>query len=321
MEMGKYNLLTNYEKLYMFCDNYLTLPFLKFSDEIWNEREKNRKNYSLLNEMYFNNTKSTSDIDYKKAESFNNYDLPYKIKRKIKKILTNPNNCPEELFEDVQKLYQYMDNQYLLTLAENLPSLTIENLPKMENITTLQDYSVGYYQTNKNKIYLREGCPKSTQQHELLHAARALKVNKKMFLGFARTHKLGFALNGFDEGYTDLLTARIYEHESINEISYLTAAQTTALIELLFDDYKDMEKASFINCIDLVYLQFRKYGTKKEFYRICRYLDFSTEAYLNKYERKQLFNLIYDIVKRKEELNPIEYERILDNDKTFFKKI
>ncbi|MCI9110621.1 MAG: hypothetical protein HFH47_02265 [Bacilli bacterium] len=79
---------------------------------------------------------------------------------------------------------------------------------------------------------------------------------------------------------------------------YKSCYKICLLIELLFDDYHDMEHAYFCNNTDLLLETFLKYGTKEEFVYIVECLDVFAKTAPEKQDVNDVINLLKDIISR-----------------------
>ena len=113
--------------------------------------------------------------------------------------------------------------------------------------------------------------------------------------------------DGLDEGYTKLLNERIFHSK---KLSYTYNIEIIKILELFFDNQKDMKYAYFHGNIFIINHTFLKYGTKEEFFSLLQILDnlikvTATKAKLN----------LYTILKRSQNKDKIlATEQILETD-------
>lgn len=162
------------------------------------------------------------------------------------KFLDNASLCKVEvenrsdlkiLFPYIEKIANHVGEENLKLLYTNLKSTTLEK-SKLRHGTT------GVWRPTEKKILYREV---SSLGHELLHVASSFydEVRKEVQCGFSQAEEdecaeIGIGLN---EGYTEYLTFQIFGEDKNSR--YENLVNIAKLLELFFDDPKEMEKFYF----------------------------------------------------------------------------
>lgn len=228
---------------------------------------------------------------------------PIKISKNISpedidKILKNL-SYPKELEEIIIEFKDYIDKENLTACLQRLGSLQINYINIMNDIKKyLQNFTKndGTYTPINNTIDIFGLFDKKNiLSHEFLHMASTGENESTGFLTILNGVCIG---NGLDEGYTELLNKRIFKAK---KISYNYNVEIVQLLELLFDNHKEMEYAYFHNNIFILYQTFLQYGSKAEFFQIIQNLDNLIETDIPIYKKitatKTKLNL-YKIIKR-----------------------
>lgn len=144
----------------------------------------------------------------------------------------------DDLLPLVEKLSSYTSKENLTTVYRNLISLKVKKKPMLLFAGTAGLYNI---ENNTIKYSLT-----SSLGHEFLHLASSYYdfETKMEYAGFDQ-RKNGFGIGrGLNEGYTELLATRIYNKNNKVE-AYKLEVQIAKLLELFFDNPKDMEKFYF----------------------------------------------------------------------------
>lgn len=223
---------------------------------------------------------------------------------------------PNELKNIVITFKNYVDNENFNMCLQRLNTLQINYINILNDIKKyLQNFfeNDGAYIPIDNTIDVYTFFDKeSVLSHEFLHMA---STGNDGISGFCTLLKDVWIGDGLDEGYTELLNSRIFKSKNI---SYKYNIEIVKLIEILFDNPKDMQYAYFHNNIFIVYKTFLKYGTKEEFFKTIQTLDNLSETDIPIYKRltatKTKLNL-YQIIKRSNNQEKIKQaENLLDQD-------
>lgn len=137
----------------------------------------------------------------------------------------------------ITKLKNYTSEDNLQALYRNIKTVAIEN----QSFFTSLCYD-GIYNSRTNQIKYRT---KNAFGHELLHMASTYydKETNIGYVGFKQSNNKSYIGQGLNEGYTELLTSRIYNNNKIT--TYYKEAKIARLLEFFFDDPKEMEKYYF----------------------------------------------------------------------------
>lgn len=261
--------------------------------------------------------KHTGDIEPNKRQK--NPFVTLLMDKKSKDYLNalNSMNIPEQLKDIVEKFKNYVEPEDLKFCVHNLQSVSINH----KNILIdIKDYIQNFarsvvaagnysYDNQINLFFTKNG----VLSHEFLHMAS----HDNDCIGFqsnVHNEEIGRGLN---EGYTELLNQRIFTGKKRS--TYQKNVKMAGLFELFFDNPKDMQHAYFKANLDTVFDEFRKHGTKEEFFEIMQDLDNFARAYIPikddiKYIKMQL--KLYDIIKRSNNKEKIrKFEEELDKNK------
>jgi len=172
---------------------------------------------------------------------------------------------------------------------------------------------LGEYYSTENKIYIYEK-NQYTLSHEFLHAASTTITPNYIYMGFSADNGAENFFSGFNEGYTELLNRRIF---GATQISYIINYIICQLLEVMFENPKELEIAYFNNRVDVFIKRFLMYGTKEELIDILRTLDYASRIPYTYKEIEELINLVCEIICRKGEPDKIlKCEQIKNNIKT-----
>ena len=141
------------------------------------------------------------------------------------------------LFPYIEKIANYVGEDELKLLYTNLKSATLEKCK-------LKHGTIGVWRPTEKKILYKVD---KSLGHELLHVASSFydEVRKELQCGFSQASEEGLAEigNGLNEGYTEYLTFQIFGEDKNSGYKNLTLI--ARLLELFFDDPKEMEKFYF----------------------------------------------------------------------------
>jgi len=195
-----------------------------------------------------------------------------------------------ELEPIINKLINYIEPKHLIQLILNLQTLQIVY---PDNIPSTPSYNpAGEYNYTENKIYIY-GYSTDTLSHELLHAASTTVTPNYTYIGFAADNGAENFFCGFNEGYTEVLNRRIFGSKKlVYPLNYIACI----LLEIMFEDPKELEIAYFNNRVDVFIKQFLTYGTKEELVDILKALDCASRIPYTYKEGEELINMICSII-------------------------
>lgn len=223
---------------------------------------------------------------------------------------------PNELKEIIITFKNYIDPINFEICINKLNDLKINHISLIHDIKKyLKNFCEidGVYIPKDNIIDIYKIFDKtSVLSHEFLHMA---STGTDQTSGFCTNLNNIWIGNGLDEGYTELLNERIFHPK---KLSYTYNIEIIKILELFFDNPKDMEYAYFHGNIFIVYHTFLKYGTKEEFLSLLQTLDNLIETDIPIYKKitaiKAKLNL-YTILKRSQNKDKIlATEQILETD-------
>lgn len=262
------------------------------------EKENNediKEYYDLCNSILF---EILSDFDKENYPALKCPKLQFDKKEYIKTILNpHPNPQVNLLF---YKLINYIDPKYLTRLLSNLKNLKVE-YPKDQYFPPFYK-PLGEYSDELNTIYIYDNIP-STLSHEFLHMASTVVIENYSYIGFCiKSNELEKFLNGFNEGYTEILNERIF---GANFVGYKVNYLICKLLETMFDDKSELEIAYFNNDIDVFINKFLTYGTKDELSYILKQLDYFSNIPYTLNDKNKFADMVYEIISRKYEPDKI----------------
>lgn len=255
-------------------------------------------------------------IAYDLIDQFSPIKNQYNIETNdINQILNNL-SYPQELKDIIIKFKEYIDKENLIICLQRLNGVQINYINILHDIKKYLHNFVsneGSYIPKDNTINIYKIFDKkSVLAHEFLHMASTEDNQNSGFCTCLEDIWIG---NGLDEGYTELLNKRIFKNK---KISYSYNVEIIELLELFFDNPKDMEYAYFHNNIYIVYQTFLKYGTKEEFFKLIQTLDNLIETDIPFYQRINKTKTkikLYKILKRSNDKNKIlNAKKLLDKD-------
>lgn len=200
----------------------------------------------------------------------------------------------------VKKLYDYTETENLLHLYNNIKTIQIikDNKFKQKYFSLNDRFISGQYEpiTNTISYYYKD-----TLAHEFLHMSSTPKrISDTCYTtGFKiMSEDIEFA-RGFNEGYTDLLTRRIFFDEDYNtDTCYKINLYLLRIFELLYEDYKTLERDYFISNYQSPIGNFINYGSIDEFFKLTTYLDWFAFTKVINDEDKEIFDLMKNVIKR-----------------------
>lgn len=166
----------------------------------------------------------------------------------------------------VEKLSNYTSNENLKTVYRNLTSLKIK-----KRKTLFLGGLGGLYDSKNNTI---EYSLIASLGHEFLHLASSYynPETKEAYSGFAQKIDNIIIGKGLNEGYTELLASRIYNKK--NKVrSYKLDVEIAKLLELFFDNPKEMEKLYFNHDLLGFVKHMEKFASKKEIVNLILEID------------------------------------------------
>lgn len=165
----------------------------------------------------------------------------------------------------IEKLKDYTKEDNLQALYRNIKNVTL----KKQSPITPSFYS-GLYNSQQNKItYLN----KTALGHEILHMASAYydKETNISYVGFKQSKDKVYIGQGLNEGYTELLNARIYNNNKIS--AYYKEAKIAKLLEFFFDDPKEMEAFYFNHNLPGLIHHLEQYTSRENIVKILLDID------------------------------------------------
>ena len=233
----------------------------------------------------------------------------------IKDIIVGE-NYPKELIPLVNKLYEYIGPEFLLLCALNLRKIQVvkDKKFKLNKYEFRKTVLTGAYLPNENKILYHE---KDSLAHEFLHmcATPMIKMTEdEYYSGFRFDYDMSVFQKGLNEGYTELLTSRIFNNKNYNTDSiYKPSVYILRMFELLYASYKYMERDYFWANYQSPLANFQNFGTVEEYFTLLKHLDYFalTEAMNN--EDIEIMNFMKKIIRRTYDENKIlKSEQIME---------
>ena len=206
------------------------------------------------------------------------------------------------------------ETENLLNCYLNIRNVKVnkEEKYKLKRFSLKDQYIAGVYDAAINTIsYYYD----DTLSHEFLHMCSTPNIESDDY------YTTGFKIMGGDieyargmnEGYTDLLNRRIFFNEDYNtDTSYKINVYLLRIFELLYDDYKTMERDYFISNYQSPIGNFMKYGSIDEFFKFTTYLDWFAFTEVIDDEDKEIFDLLKKVVKRCSTVKYLKAEEITE---------
>lgn len=172
----------------------------------------------------------------------------------------------DDLLPLVENLSDYTSKENLTTIYRNLISLKIKKRP-----TLLLMGLGGSYNSKNNTIKYSLA---SSLGHEFLHLASSYydSQTRMDYSGFEQKENAFIIGRGLNEGYTELLASRIYNKNNKVQ-TYKLEVQIAKLMELFFDNPKDMEKFYFNHDLLGFVKYMEQFATSKEIVNILHEID------------------------------------------------
>ena len=265
-----------------------------------NKELEKRKIVDFDNDLFFSNYETVNAIDSMgESDDF------------VQSILLE-GEYPKQLKHLVKILSEYTDKDNLYNLAVNLTSVKLER--KNPFVWLVLNNSYGTYDSRNNIITYFN---KASIPHELLHLASTVDGS---YSGFnVLKHGVNFA-NGLNEGYTEMLSQRIFFDELFTKSAYKTDVYLLRIFELLYDEPKEMERAYFNADYENPIRTFLKYGSLDEYKFLMKNLDYFAVTDIWNDEENVVFafliNLLYKTgVRSKVNMAYDIYEEYLSSEK------
>lgn len=180
-------------------------------------------------------------------------------------------NRPDVIKKFLDVIGKNVSKEDFDNISRNLAVVKINNL--FNKIPSLPIKSPNFYRNTSHSIYYLFPCILS---HELLHAASSLPyVDGYSLVGFNHCMFVNNSWNeigrGINEGYTELLAARYFNHNTV--LGYFELTKIANLLEYFFEDPKDMQHLYFNASLSGVINQLEKYATHEEALQIITDAD------------------------------------------------
>lgn len=220
----------------------------------------------------------------------------------------------------VEKLCNYISLEDMKLVRRNMRNLKVE-----KNLKTLFTGCIGYYDFITNEISYRKD---KILGHEFLHMASTVynQKNDVDFCGFSQSDAKNIIGTGLNEGYTELLNSRIYG-VPLNEICYSDQVRIARMLELFFDDEKEMTHLYFSCDLLGVIRQLEKYAPREEIIKLIiefddfnvysNYNGISLSRIMSSIKISRIYKKIYKwfSLKSDNQEKLIELEKIIKEDK------
>ena len=210
-------------------------------------------------------------------------------------------NYPKPLKKSALKLYRYLKPSNLVFCVINLldVDLTRKQLYSKDSEGTPIRVSASYSPMDNSIVYKKN----KDIYHEFIHMSSSSPLRNKRS-GFLALDN-GIFTDSLNEGYTEVLSRRIFFDGNYDTHSYKFYVDFMLLFECLYDNYKDMESDYFKANYDNLKKVFLRYGTNEEFYNIINIL--SKECWLLTNDDKfEVLELMKDVIYRTKNLDKIE---------------
>ena len=183
------------------------------------------------------------------------------LKKRIKK------DKVRELLPYLRKLEKFTSQDNLYAVYNNLRSVKVKR-----NKFILLQVAEGMYDSSKNLIELAGN---RVLGHEFLHLASSngLQKNGVDVSGFEQylvNEKIVIG-RGLNEGYTELLTSRIYQKGELDR--YFSLVKIAKLLEFFFEDKKEMEKYYFNSDLPGFVKYMEQFMSKDEIINLIKDID------------------------------------------------
>ncbi len=208
---------------------------------------------------------------------------------------------PKEFIPLVDKLCEYIGQEFLIYCASNLKKTKAikDKKYKLRKYNYINSYVSGAYISEKDVILYYEN---DSLTHEFLHMASTPKeiINEnEYYSGFRFDYGDQTFQKGLNEGYTELLTSRIFKNENYNTDSlYKPNVYILRIFELLYANKKYMERDYFLANNQSPMQNFIKFGSQEEYIKLLKYLDYFAETKVIKNEDIEMFDHLKKIIER-----------------------
>ena len=218
----------------------------------------------------------------------------------IRNIILNE-KYPEELIPLIDKLEEHLGIEFLLFCVLNIKTIKLVKDKKFKHkkFAFNLNYTTGAYIPEDNKILYYEN---ETIPHEFIHMSSTplLKMTKdEYYSGFRFDYGARAYQKGLNEGYTELLTRRIFYNENYNsDTAYKPIVYILRIFELLYADKKYMERDYFLANYQSPIGNFVKYGSVEEYFKLMKYLDYFANTAVFYNEDVKVFKFLKEIIER-----------------------
>lgn len=184
---------------------------------------------------------SSNKINLKNLSKYDGYLInsePYIDPASVEERKSNVDFTKIERLKDyVERLENFIPQEQLKTLYRNLEKVKIDNMNPVLSLMAM-----GFYDPLTNTIAIKDDI---ILRHEIFHLASLYYDAEKeeAYGGFRQVSKTASIGTGIDEGYTDLLSKRVFY--IVPPSPYEKEIRIVELIELFFDDPKDMQELYF----------------------------------------------------------------------------
>jgi len=182
-----------------------------------------------------------------------------------------------------------MSNVDLTIYRQNIKSLQISEVNKLEKKNSMANYSTYY-----NKIQKLKKASNKVLNHELLHMSNSFQIGDSYFMGFSQYHdsewqkKFG---GGINEGYTTLIDQRYFEEVNYSD-KYEVLYIVSYMVELIIGKEK-MEKFYFSADLYNLIETLKEYNSKSNIIKLINNMDLLLKCdgntIIEKYYRKKSF--------------------------------
>ena len=260
------------------------------------KEKQNREQILLFNEEML----EKNNYDFNQIKDYPYKKLSEEEKQLVRSILFGP-DAPIELAYFIQELYKH-------TEIENLESFAKVNMQSLKLFKYKRKFfsnTVGYYSSVHNEMHYSD---LDSKYHEALHAVSSVFI-KKIINGVTFVcSKSGFCCNtinttfgkGINEGFTEMLTRKIFFDEDYSINRYRANMAGARLLELFYDDPSLMERDYFQNNHNGPIMNFMRYGTAEEFKKFSNYMDFMALTSIKNHEDLLMLKLFKNILERTE---------------------
>lgn len=219
---------------------------------------------------------------------------------KFKKLFLKQENdqtSNKELEPYIEILEKYLDKDNLHILYYNMANgITVKKINFLDAIkNSIDGIVIGEYIEGTNEIkYIKQ----DALIHGLLHAASTIEFKDYSISGLSYSKDGKTTFGGLNMGYTEILNRRIFKGEDYHTEYYSENVCIIRLLELLFDDEKELESAYFKSEPGIFSETFLKFGTTEELYDITNALEYYAFSTIQDNEELETIDLVSDIISR-----------------------